>query len=67
LAKAVYGFLNREKANRDNDFHGRYGDGWIGARYRDWFMVPKGAKGLELELGAPPLPHADEFEFRIAV
>ena len=30
-------------------------------------MVPKGAKGLELELGATPLPHVDAFEFRIAV
>lgn len=67
LARAVYRTLKREKTNRDKGFHGRYGDGWIGVKYRDWFMVPKEAKALELDLVAPPFPHADDFGIKVVV
>jgi len=67
LAKAIWRALRKERTRIQSNFYGRYGDGWIGPKYRDWFMVPKGSKGFELELGAPPLPHADDFEIRIAV
>ena len=29
--------------------------------------MPEGSKGLILEIEAPPLPHADDFSFRVAL
>jgi len=67
LAKGVWLSLRKTGNREPREFVGRYGDGWISSTYRDWFVVPKGSKRLELELEAPPHPHVEELEFRVTL
>jgi len=66
LARSIWK-ARRSKGDRASSFNGRHGDGWIGPNYREWLWVPEGSKGLILEIEAPPLPHADDFSFRVAL
>ena len=66
LAKSIWKAFRR-KGDRARSFNGRYGDGWIVPNYREWLWVPEGSKGLILEIEAPPLPHADDPGFWVAL
>ena len=66
LARSIWKAL-QSKGDRASSFNGRHGDGWIVPNYREWLWVPEGSKGLILEIEAPPLPHADDFSFRVAL
>lgn len=46
---------------------GRYGDGWIGPDYQEWFMVPQDSDRIEVELEPPPTPFDRSAAFRISV
>ncbi len=67
LAKSVWMSLSKKRREDRREFVGRYGDGWISDKYREWFLVPKGSTRLVLGFEAPPLPHAEELEFRVAL
>jgi hypothetical protein len=66
LARSIWKSVRTKDASI-RSFSGRYGDGWVGPNYREWFWVPEGSKRLVLEIEAPPLPHADDFHFRVVV
>ncbi len=66
LARSIWKSVRNKDASI-RSFSGRYGDGWVGPNYREWFWVPEGSKRLVLEIEAPPLPHADDFHFRVVV
>jgi hypothetical protein len=66
LARSIWKSVRTKDASI-RSFSGRYGDGWVGPNYREWFWVPEGSKRLVLEIEAPPLPHADDFHFWVVV
>ncbi|MGK0240617.1 MAG: glycosyltransferase involved in cell wall biosynthesis [Candidatus Pelagisphaera sp.] len=66
--RAKDGYLKRAETSElrsASPFKGRYGDGWIGPEFQDWLMVPKGARGMELSLEAPPSPYVDGMQLEL--